>query len=81
MKKKIVTDNEAIKAMNTLIKYCKEPKSCRDCAIKKQCDALDEVFKGFFELEHIKEADELPNKIEAEKLAPNMAAAIMYRKD
>lgn len=81
MKRKMVTDKEAVKAMNVLINYCKEPKSCRDCVIKKQCDALKKVFKGFFELNRIEEADELPNKIEAEKLAPNMAAAIMNRKD
>lgn len=79
MKKKMAT--EAVKAMNVLIDYCNEPKSCRECVIKKQCDALDEVFKGFCELEHIKEADEIPNGIEAEKLARAMAASIMNRKD
>lgn len=77
----MITDNEAIKAMNTLIDYCNEPKLCRDCVIEKHCDALKEAFKGFCELEHIEKMDELPNRIEAEKLAPNMAAAIMNRKD
>lgn len=77
----MITDNEAIKAMNTLIDYCNELKSCRECVIAKHCDALEEAFKGFYKLEHIKEADEIPNRIEAEELAPNMAAAIMNRED
>ena len=77
----MITDNEAIKAMNTLIDYCNYPKSCRDCAIEKHCDVLKEECKEFCELEPIKEADEMPNRIKAEKLAPNMAAAIMNRRD
>ncbi len=76
----MVTDKEAIKAMNTLIDYCKY-QLCSGCVLKKNCKTIEEDFAFFGELEHIKEADELPNKIEAEKLAPNMAAAIMYRKD
>ena len=77
----MITDNDAIKAMNTLIDYCNYPKPCSVCIIEKQCDALKEEFKEFYELEHIKGADKLPNKIKAGKLARTMAAAIMNKKD
>ncbi len=77
----MITDNEAIKAMNTLIDYCKYPKSCSGCVLKKNCETIEEDFAVFSELDRIEEADEMPNRIKAEELAPNMAAAIMNRRD
>lgn len=31
----MITDNDAIKAMNTLIDYCNYPKPCSVCVIEK----------------------------------------------
>lgn len=81
MEKKIVTDKEAAKAMNMLIDYCRYPRLCSLCVLKKNCMTMEEGSTCFGELDRIEEADEMPNRIEAEKLAPNMAASIMNRKD
>lgn len=81
MEKKIVTDKEAVKAMNTLIDYCDWRRACNDCVIKKQCKEIQEIITYFGGLERINEAEKLPNKSKVEKLARAMAASIMNRKD
>lgn len=69
----MITDNEARKAANTLIRYCKEHRLCEGCVIAMFCENSYELpFSG---------CDLLPDTIEASQLAPNMAAAIMNRKD
>lgn len=69
----MITDNEARKAANTLIRYCKEHEHCVGCAIAMFCeDSCDLPFSG---------CDLLPDTIEASQLAKAMAAAIMNRKD
>lgn len=75
----MITDNEAIKAMNTLTDYCKERVGrdcCDSCKVVKKCRYLRTgytfIFGGHLPLE---------GAVEAEKLATNMAAAIMNRRD
>ena len=69
----MITDNEARKAVNTLIRYCKEHEHCVGCAIVMFCeDSRDLPFST---------CDLLPDTVEASQLAKAMAAAIMNRKD
>lgn len=69
----MITDNEARKAANTLIRYCKEHEHCVWCTIAMFCDdSCDLAFSN---------CDLLPDTIEVSQLAPNMAAAIMNRRD
>ena len=86
----MITDNDAIKAMNTLIDYCNQIMDgnpiemdgesylnvCNGCKISSMCDYLREGHTLWGTL-HLP----FEGTVEVEKLAPNMAAAIMNRKD
>lgn len=86
----MITDNEAIQAMNTLIDYCTQIidsnpikmdgesylKVCNGCKISSKCHYLLEGHTLWHSI-HLP----LEGTVEVEKLAPNMAAAIMNRRD
>lgn len=85
----MVTKEEARQALKTIAQYCDEV-DCYECEIKEACEKCEHQDHTFYWLhcldkvmrkEKERNNDELQNRIKAEKLAPNMAAAIMNRKD
>lgn len=74
MEKKMVTEHEAIKAANKLIKYCSSRVNCDGCKLKTMCKLVRKTSR--FNI-----CDYIEEEKEASPLARAMAASIMNRKD
>lgn len=74
MKRKMVTEHEAIEAANKLIKYCSSRVNCDGCKLKTMCKLVGKTSR--FNI-----CDYIEEEKEASPLARAMAASIMNRKD
>lgn len=73
----MINDISVKQAVNMIIAYCKHTKFCNKCIIKSFCDESNDLpFSGCTRYQLLSD-----DTITAADLAPNLAAAVMNRKD